>query len=136
MAAAPSDPMSASNSTTVCCVTGASLAYRRHTGSVQILIGTASGLARLDGDGHLEWLLKGDVSRVAGGWAVRDDRGLVRIDDPATVVPLSLTPQCVAAVEAGVLVGTAEAHLHLIGRGRAAALPVGAFAPIPPSHQG
>src|SRR3954462_14986906 len=118
MAAAPSAPIRASNSTTVCCVTAASLASPLHTGSVQILIGTASGLARLDGDGHLEWLLKGDVSRGGGGGAGLGDRGLVRIDDPATVVPMSLTPQCVAAVEAGVLVGAAEAHLHLIGRDR------------------
>src|SRR3954451_9858091 len=135
MAAAPSAPISASNSTTVCCVTAASLAYWLHTGSVQILIGTASGLGRLDADGHLEWLLKGDVSRVAGGWAVLDDRGLVRIDHPATVVPLSLTPQCVAAVEAGVLVGTAEAHLHLIGRDRSAAIPVESFDAIPTRDQ-
>src|SRR4051812_25569817 len=107
MAAAPSAPMSASNSTTVCCVTAASLAYPLHTGSVQLLLGTKSGLARLDADGHLEWLLKGDVSRLAGGWAVVDERGVVSIDDLSTMVELPLRPQCLAAG----LAGTAEAHL-------------------------
>ena len=77
---------------------------------MQILLGTAAGLARLDGDGHLEWLLKGNVSRVAGGWAAVDDRVLVRIDDPATMVPVPLKPECLAPG----LVGTAEARLFQV----------------------
>src|SRR5205809_381419 len=69
--AAPTGPSSSSNSTTVC-VTDASVAYDAHTWRMEILVGTSAGLGRLGGDGDIDWLLKGDITIVDGGWAVVD----------------------------------------------------------------
>jgi hypothetical protein len=81
---------------------------------VQILLGTKSGLARLDDDSHLEWLLKGDVRSVAGRWAIVDGTTAVPFDMPTGMVRFEHEAYCMAIAGERVLVGTAEAHLLAI----------------------
>ena len=99
---------------------------------MQIVLGTANGLARFDGTaGHdLELLAKGDVRTVAGRWAIVDD-SLVAVDDPDVVIPVDPKPWCLAATAAGVLVGTAEARLFVLPPGERSVQPVRSFDQIP-----
>ena len=115
---------------------GASFAYNPHTGSVQILLGTANGLARLDGAParDLEWLTKGDVRTIGGRWAIVDE-AVVAVDEPDLVIPVDPKPLCLAATAAGVLVGTAEARLFVLPPGARTAEPVRSFDQIPTRDQ-
>ena len=113
---------------------GASLAYGLHTGRVQILLGTENGLARLDRDGHLDWIAKGRVRTINGQWAIIDD-AVVAIDEPPTGVHVDPAPLCLASTAAGVLVGTAQARLFVIAPGSQVATPVDSFDRIPTRSQ-
>jgi hypothetical protein len=98
---------------------------------VQILVGTAAGLGRLDDDGTVDWLLKGDVTAVDGGWAIVDHDGIVAVDDPRTAIATPLPALCLAAAPWGVMIGTAEARLLELGRGASSVSPVPSFDRIP-----
>ena len=97
---------------------------------MRIVLGTENGLARLDGNGELEFLTKGDVRTINGQWAIVDD-GVVAIDDPDTFVTVDPQPLCLAATAAGVLIGTAEARLFVLAPGAHTVQPVTAFDRIP-----
>jgi hypothetical protein len=101
---------------------------------MEILVGTRAGLGRLH-DGDIDWLLKGDISAIDGGWAVVDGEGIVAIDDPRTAIATPLSPLCIAATPSGALVGTAEARLFEITRGTAFAEAVSSFDAIPTRDQ-
>src|SRR5258708_27090275 len=95
----------------------ASLAYRAHTWPVQILIGTKNGLVRLHGDGHLEWLLKGEVGAIDGRWAIVDGATMVAINDPTTAISVDPHPSCLATGPSGLFVGTVGARLFEVRAG-------------------
>ncbi|MEY2450879.1 MAG: hypothetical protein QOD92_453 [Acidimicrobiaceae bacterium] len=102
-----------------------------HTWPVQILVGTAAGLGRLDDDGTVDWLLKGDVTAIDRGWAIVDHDGMIAIDDPRTAIATPLPALCLASAPWGVMIGTAEAHLLELGRGTSSVSPVASFDRIP-----
>jgi hypothetical protein len=98
---------------------------------MQMLVGTTAGLGRVGEDGEIEWLLKGEVSAVAGNWAIVDSKGVVAIDDPRTTLSTPLPALCLATAPWGLLIGTAEARLLEVGPGASAVSPVGSFDRIP-----
>ncbi|MEY2420645.1 MAG: hypothetical protein QOI95_712 [Acidimicrobiaceae bacterium] len=102
---------------------------------MQILVGTPAGLGRLGDDGEVEWLLKGDVTAVDGGWAIVDREGVVAIDDPRFAITTSRPAMCLATTRRGVLIGTAEARLLELGRDATTAAPVGSFDRIPSRNE-
>ncbi len=98
---------------------------------MRILAATATGLAAVDDDGHVEWMLKGDVTAVHDGWAIVDRTTVVRVDDPATRITLPWPAHCLASVAGHLLCGTAEAHVVSVAPGASAATPVDSFERIP-----
>ena len=94
---------------------------------MQILLGTSAGLGRLGDDGMIDWLLKGDITVVNGGWAIVDHEGVVAVDDPRSTVATPLRPLCLATAPWGLLIGTAEARLFELGTGASKVSPVGSF---------
>src|SRR3954465_9990647 len=101
---------------------------------MEILLGTKSGLARLGDDGHLEWLLKGEVSAIGAGFAVVDGTSIATLDN-ATRVRAPLPVHCLAPTASGALVGTAEARLFSVAAGDSSAAPVDSFDRIPTRDQ-
>jgi hypothetical protein len=101
---------------------------------VQILLGTATGLARFDGGRDLDWLTKGDVRTISGRWAIVD-HSVVAVDEPDVAIPVEPQPLSLAATAAGVLIGTAEARLFVLPPGERAVQPVRSFDEIPTRDQ-
>ena len=98
---------------------------------MQIHVGTTAGLVRLEDDGDIEWLLKGEVAAVDGEWAVVDGKGWAAIHDPRTALSTPLRALCLATAPWGLLIGTAEARLLQMGRDESTVSPVGSFDRIP-----
>jgi hypothetical protein len=102
---------------------------------MQVLVGTKAGLGRLDDDGDVDWLLKGEVSAVDGRWAVVDGKGVVAIDDPRSAVTTPAPALCLATATWGLLIGTAEARLLEVSTGSTTAAPIRSFDEIPTRAQ-
>lgn len=100
---------------------------------MQLLIGTSTGLVRLDGDGHREVLLKGDVRTTNGRWAIVDDE-VISVDGGMRVA-LDETPLSLATGSFGALIGTARARLFDAQPGSSTAAAVASFDAIPTRDQ-
>jgi hypothetical protein len=98
---------------------------------MQILLGTTSGLGRVEPGGDVEWVVKGEVTAIDGRWAIVDGKGVVAIDGPRTAITTDVEALCLASAPWGLMIGTAEARLLEVGRGSSVATPVASFDQIP-----
>ena len=96
---------------------------------MRFTLATATGVADLDRDGHLDWLFKGSARAIVGEYALVDD-AVVSIDDGTWSVAIEPTPRCLATTGDGVLVGTAEARVLAV-EGQGIVRPVESFDAIP-----
>ena len=100
---------------------------------MRLTLATATGIAELDRDGHLEWLLKGSARAVAGAYALVDD-AVVATDGGTPPIAIAPEPQCLATTADGVLVGTAQARMVAVN-GSGGVQPVESFDAIPTRDQ-
>lgn len=98
---------------------------------MQITVGTKTGLAQVDGDGTIEWLLEGDVRVCDGRWAIVDDTNIASLAESRVVARSELPLQCVASSPSGALFGTAEARLFEVAAGTSPLRAVESFDRIP-----